>query len=204
MEFAQRLKQTMENKSITMYRLAKELGVHQTTIKNWLNGKGEPRLKQFQHIASALDVDVNWLMNGQTLEQRDQAWKDQVTRRFEEATQLQKQRSHFKPGKSYFGGDVRVTNVTISPEGKETITVDMDIGKLSAEDMMGYLEMFNKMAKLGITVDGISRLIDAASNIANTISNPSQEPAQQAEDTTPPPESSEKPSGGPETPPEGK
>lgn len=184
----------MENKSVTMYRLAKELGVHQTTIKNWLNGKGEPRLKQFQRIASALDVDVNWLMNGYTLEERDQAWKDRVASRFGEAAPLQKQHSPFKPGESYFGGDVRVKNVTISPEGKETITVDMDIGELSAEDMMGYLEMFNKMAKLGITVDGISRLIDAASNIANTISNPSQEPAESAPQSPPaPPEGTDTP-----------
>ena len=57
MEFAQNLKATMDSKSITMYRLAKELGVHQTTIKNWLAGKGEPRISEVQSIAVALGVD---------------------------------------------------------------------------------------------------------------------------------------------------
>ena len=86
---------------------------------------------------------------------------------------------------------MRVKNVTVSPDGKETVTVDMDIGKLSSEDVMGYLEMFNKMAKLGITVDGISRLIDAATNIANMAPNPSQDP----------PETPPAPAGDTDTPP---
>lgn len=45
----------------------------------------QPRIEQFQAIAIALGVDVNWLMNGYTLEQRDQAMKDYVARRFTEA-----------------------------------------------------------------------------------------------------------------------
>lgn len=57
MEFAQNLKSVMDSKSITMYRLAKELGVHQTTVKNWLEGKGEPRISEVQSIAAALGVD---------------------------------------------------------------------------------------------------------------------------------------------------
>lgn len=57
MEFAQNLKSVMESKSITMYRLAKELGIHQTTIKNWLEGKGEPRISEVHAIAAALNVD---------------------------------------------------------------------------------------------------------------------------------------------------
>lgn len=57
MEFAQNLKSVMDSKSITMYRLAKELGVHQTTIKNWLEGKGEPRVSEVRTIAAALGVD---------------------------------------------------------------------------------------------------------------------------------------------------
>lgn len=66
MGFAQRLKQAMADRSITMYRLAKELGVHQTTIKNWLDGKGEPHLRQLQQIARILDADIIYLISGQT------------------------------------------------------------------------------------------------------------------------------------------
>lgn len=57
MNFAQNLKAAMESKSITMYRLAKELGVHQTTIKNWIDGKGEPRISEVQAIAATLGCD---------------------------------------------------------------------------------------------------------------------------------------------------
>ena len=66
MEFAQRLRHAMEDKSITAYRLAKELGVHQTTIKNWLDGKGEPHLAQLKRIAKILNADIIYLISGQT------------------------------------------------------------------------------------------------------------------------------------------
>lgn len=176
MDVGKRIQEARKKAGMKQSDLAERLGVAVITIGQYERGKRQPRIEQLKSIASALNVDVNWLMNGQTLEERDQVWKDQVARRFEEATSHQKQRSPFKPGESYFGGDMRVKNVTVSPDGKETVTIDMDIGKLSSEDVMGYLEMFNKMAKLGITVDGISRLIDAATNITNMAPNPSQDP----------------------------
>ena len=58
MEFAQRLKNVMEEKSMTMYRLSKETGVHQSTISNWINGRSEPRIEQLKKIAWALNVPV--------------------------------------------------------------------------------------------------------------------------------------------------
>nr|WP_325259328.1 helix-turn-helix domain-containing protein [uncultured Oscillibacter sp.] len=171
-----RIRQSRKVKGLTQADLASLIDVSTMSIRRYESGERIVTEEISKRIASALNVDVNWLMNGQTLEERDQVWKDQVARRFEEATSHQKQRSPFKPGESYFGGDMRVKNVTVSPDGKETVTIDMDIGKLSSEDVMGYLEMFNKMAKLGITVDGISRLIDAATNITNMAPNPSQDP----------------------------
>lgn len=171
-----RIRQSRKVKGLTQADLASLIDVSTMSIRRYESGERIVTEEISKRIASALNVDVNWLMNGQTLEERDQVWKDQVARRFEEATSHQKQRSPFKPGESYFGGDMRVKNVTVSPDGKETVTIDMDIGKLSSEDVMGYLEMFNKMAKLGITVDGISRLIDAATNITNMAPNPSQAP----------------------------
>lgn len=172
----ERIKEARQERGLSQEELAQIINSTKSAISRYESGKRQPRIEQLKSIASVLSVDVNWLMNGQTLEERDQVWKDQVARRFEEATSHQKQRSPFKPGESYFGGDMRVKNVTVSPDGKETVTIDMDIGKLSSEDVMGYLEMFNKMAKLGITVDGISRLIDAATNITNMAPNPSQDP----------------------------
>lgn len=74
MEFSQILKEVMDDKSITMYRLAKELGIHQTTIRNWLDGKGEPRISEIYRLANALGVDpfslLSWDQATATLEER--------------------------------------------------------------------------------------------------------------------------------------
>lgn len=74
MEFSQILKEVMDDKSITMYRLAKELGIHQTTIRNWLDGKGEPRISEIYRLANALGVDpfslLSWDQATAALEER--------------------------------------------------------------------------------------------------------------------------------------
>lgn len=58
MQFAQRLEKLMQEKQITKYRLAKELGVHQTTVKNWLDGNTEPKFYMLEKIAAALGVQT--------------------------------------------------------------------------------------------------------------------------------------------------
>lgn len=63
MQFAQNLKNIMDIKKITNYRLAKMLGVHQTTIKNWLDGKTTPSPQKIQAIAQALETSVNQLVS---------------------------------------------------------------------------------------------------------------------------------------------
>ncbi len=62
MGFAQRLKKAMDNTHTTMYRLSKILKVHPTTIKNWLDGKSEPKSSTIEKIASALEIDVTELL----------------------------------------------------------------------------------------------------------------------------------------------
>ena len=85
MSFGQRIKAAREQAGITQVELGEKVGVSGVAIMRYEKGTRQPRLEQFQRIASVLGVDVNWLMHGQTLEQRDQAWKDRVARRFEEA-----------------------------------------------------------------------------------------------------------------------
>jgi len=53
----------MEQKGITMYRLAKDIHVHQTTVKNWLEGKGEPRVSELVKIADTLGASIFELMD---------------------------------------------------------------------------------------------------------------------------------------------
>ena|GEM_PF-6068075 len=52
----------MQEKQITKYRLAKLLGVHQTTVKNWLDGKTEPKFDMIEKIANALNITTDDLM----------------------------------------------------------------------------------------------------------------------------------------------
>lgn len=63
MTFAQRLKEEMEKRKLTAYRLAEMSGVHQTTVKNLLNG-AKPQKKTVEKIAVALGVNEEYLLTG--------------------------------------------------------------------------------------------------------------------------------------------
>lgn len=93
MSIGERIKEARKKAGLKQSELAEKLGVAVITIGQYERGVRQPRLEQFQRIAAILNVDVNWLMNGQTIEQRDQAMKDHVARRFAEAEAgLQKKR----------------------------------------------------------------------------------------------------------------
>lgn len=63
MQFAQNLKKIMQEKNITNYRLAKILGVHPTTIKNWLESYTEPKFDMIDKIADVLDISIDELIS---------------------------------------------------------------------------------------------------------------------------------------------
>lgn len=46
------------------------LGVHQTTVKNWLDGKTEPKFDMIEKIASALEITTNDLLTEQMKQDR--------------------------------------------------------------------------------------------------------------------------------------
>lgn len=62
MQFAQNLKKIMQEKNVTNYRLAKILGVHPTTIKNWLESNTEPKFEMIDKIAEVLEVSTACLI----------------------------------------------------------------------------------------------------------------------------------------------
>lgn len=45
-----------------MYRLAKEVGVHQTTVKNWLEEESEPKIAALEKIVGLLGVSYDELL----------------------------------------------------------------------------------------------------------------------------------------------
>ena len=81
----ERIKEARQERGLSQEELAQIINSTKSAISRYESGKRQPRIEQLKSIASALDVDVNWLMNGYTLEQRDQVWKEKLSRRFEEA-----------------------------------------------------------------------------------------------------------------------
>ncbi len=61
MTFSEILRQLMKNGNITPYRLSKDLNVHQTTIKNWLDGQ-TPGPENIQKIATRFDVSIDFML----------------------------------------------------------------------------------------------------------------------------------------------
>lgn len=55
MTFATKLCELMKKNSVTNYRLAKEIGVHQTTIKNWKEGT-QPLIEHVKKVADYFGV----------------------------------------------------------------------------------------------------------------------------------------------------
>lgn len=56
MLFADFLNYALEQEDITKYKLAKRLGISQTTVANWLDGTTEPRQKKRKEILDLFSV----------------------------------------------------------------------------------------------------------------------------------------------------
>jgi len=52
----------IEERGITMYRVAKETKIAQATLIDWKNGKYTPKLDKLQRIAEYFGVSVDYLM----------------------------------------------------------------------------------------------------------------------------------------------
>lgn len=60
MNISKNLKRLMENKGVTAYRVAKDLNVSQTSIKNWLDG-GNPHEFMLDKISAYFGCSVSSL-----------------------------------------------------------------------------------------------------------------------------------------------
>ena len=81
-----RIRKARLEKDMTQAELAQKIGVQRAVISKYESGMISPQIDTLQKIADALEVDINWLIHGRTLEQRDQEMKDYVARRFEETS----------------------------------------------------------------------------------------------------------------------
>lgn len=62
MNIADKLKELLEEKSVTPYRVAKEIGVSQTTIKNWVTGYTAPKERHIKAIADYFGITTDELL----------------------------------------------------------------------------------------------------------------------------------------------
>jgi transcriptional regulator with XRE-family HTH domain len=56
--FAERLRKTLSDLSISRYKLAKDLNISQQTVANWYHGENEPKAI----LCNYLDVSADYLL----------------------------------------------------------------------------------------------------------------------------------------------
>ncbi len=63
-EYGARIKSAREQAHMTQEDLGRSVGVSGVTIMRYEKCQRQPRIEQFHALAAALNVDVNWLING--------------------------------------------------------------------------------------------------------------------------------------------
>ena len=58
----ERIKYLMDAEDISQYALAKKLGISQSTICNWLNGKKEPSIESLWKLADYFGESVDYII----------------------------------------------------------------------------------------------------------------------------------------------
>ena len=59
---AERIKELMKAEGISQYALAKKLGISQSTICNWLNGKKEPSIESLWRLADFFGETIDYIV----------------------------------------------------------------------------------------------------------------------------------------------
>ena len=62
MTFGEKVRLFMKEKGVSSYRLAKDIGVHPSTVKNWLDGKSSPKIGMVVDMAYVLGVPPVYLI----------------------------------------------------------------------------------------------------------------------------------------------
>lgn len=60
--FGQQLAHIMAQQNITAYRISKDLGVSQSSVKNWIDGKTSPSVETVLHLADYFDLSLDAMM----------------------------------------------------------------------------------------------------------------------------------------------
>lgn len=60
----EKLKELLDKKGVTAYRLAKDTGIGKATISQWLNGVCNPSVEKCLILANYFDVTLDELLGG--------------------------------------------------------------------------------------------------------------------------------------------
>lgn len=58
----QRINELLKSEGLNQSKLANGIGVNQSTVCNWLNGKKEPSIESLWKLADYFDVSVDYLI----------------------------------------------------------------------------------------------------------------------------------------------
>lgn len=79
MEFNERLKTARKQARMTQVELAEKAGIAVNSVRLYEAGKIVPKLDTIEKISGALSVDFNWLLNGFTLEEHNEAFINRIS-----------------------------------------------------------------------------------------------------------------------------
>ncbi len=61
-EYIERIKDLMNEERISQAELARSVGISQSAVCNWLNGKKEPSIDSLWRLADFFDVSVDYII----------------------------------------------------------------------------------------------------------------------------------------------
>lgn len=64
MTVGERLRQILNIKNVTPYKMGQEIPITRAMIGNYISGENEPSVKNIILIAEYLDANINWLLTG--------------------------------------------------------------------------------------------------------------------------------------------
>lgn len=61
-EYTERIKDLMNEERISQAELARSVGISQSAVCNWMNGKKEPSIDSLWRLADFFDVSVDYII----------------------------------------------------------------------------------------------------------------------------------------------
>lgn len=231
MTIGERIRQARKTKGLTQKQLGELSNTSEGTVRQYERGVRQPRLEQLQRIAAALDVSVNfflppdeWVGNTLSLTVSTEELKSYVKQHTRNRADLRVDVAMEHPPEDV-QEEVRQLNFNATPDPEwveldaklknGTITQDelrrlMDLESIAREGVHSAVEDAKlRLQKIieQLNEKGQLKVADYADDILPRYRRQEpQEPLacpQEGKDTTPPPEGTERPTGGSETPQEG-